>query len=191
MPISRSLKLAVLGLALVAGGCDRQSGGEAQPQPSDSAAAAKADSLTKLDRSHKGEPIPDVTLKDAEGVEWKLATLTGKPLLVNLWATWCAPCVTELPTLNAIANRADLNLRVVTVSQDMDAPDKVRAFLDQRGFAQLPSVLDPNSDLAARYKAVTLPTTVLYDAQGKEVWRYSGGNEWTSEAALKLLAQAR
>lgn len=185
---SRSLNLAVLGLALLAGGCDRGGDPAAQPQAEASAAPAAAE---KLDRSHKGEPLPAITLKDAGGVEWKLASLTGKPLLINLWATWCAPCVTELPTLNALGNRADLNLRVVTVSQDMGEPEKVQAFLDDRGFAQLPSVLDPESDLAAHYKVGTLPTTVLYDSEGKEVWRYAGGNEWTSDAAMKLLTEAK
>jgi hypothetical protein len=63
-----------------------------------------------------------------------------------------------------MSNRADLDLQVVTVSQDMGDPGKVQAFLDQRGFAQLPAWLDPKGDLASHYGVQTLPTTIYYDA---------------------------
>ena len=119
MLLSRSLTAAVLGLGLIApillSACDRQSSDKAQPQ----AAASTAQAEGTLDRSHKGSAIPDVTVSDPAGQQLKLASLTGKPLLINLWATWCAPCIAELPTLNRISNRADMNLQVVTVSQDM------------------------------------------------------------------------
>jgi thiol-disulfide isomerase/thioredoxin len=198
LPSSRTLKLAVLGFAVLApvvlGGCDRQSGEKAQPQASASAGAGTAGGaeLPKgmLDRSHKGSALPDLTLTDATGGKLRLADLKGKPALINLWATWCAPCVAELPTLNALSNRADLNLRVVTVSQDSTATEKVQAFLDSRGFAQLPAWLDPKNDLAFHYEAGTLPTTIYYDAQGKELWRYVGGHDWGSPESAKLLAEA-
>jgi thiol-disulfide isomerase/thioredoxin len=171
------------------GGCDRQSGEKAQPQASTSAAGARSEGLTGvLDRSHKGSALPDFTLADPSGGKLRLTDLKGKPALINLWATWCAPCVAELPTLNAISNRADMNLRVVTVSQD-STTDKVQPFLDSKGFAQLPAWLDPKNDLAFHYEANTLPTTILYDAQGKEVWRYVGGHDWSSAEAAKLLAE--
>ncbi len=143
-----------------------------------------------LDRTNKGRPLPDLTLKDQAGAELKLASLAGKPVLINLWATWCAPCIAELPTLNALANRADLNLAVVTVSQDMAQTEKVQPFLDQRGLAQLPAWLDVKGDLAFHYGVQTLPATILYDAAGKEVWRFTGERDWGSEASLALLAEA-
>jgi len=142
-----------------------------------------------VDRSHKGAPIPAFTLKDGAGKPLKLPSLAGKPTLVNLWATWCGPCVVELPTLNKLANRADLNLRVVTVSQDAGRPERVQAFLDERGLAQLPGWLDPMNDLSFHYATGTLPTTVLYDTQGREVWRYVGELDWTGPEAAKLLAE--
>lgn len=192
--VSRSLKLAVLGCAVLAGSCDRQSGDKAQPQAAASAAAsggsAAAAPAGRIDRSHKGSALPDFTLADASGAKLRLADLKGKPVLINLWATWCAPCVTELPTLNALSNRADANVRVVTVSQDTGEPAKVQAFLDARGFAQLPAWVDPKGDLAFHYDANTLPTTIYYDAQGKEVWRYVGGHDWGSTESAKMLAEA-
>ena len=175
----------------MAGSCDRQSGQQAQPQASASPAKPGAEAGGKLDRSHKGSPLPDFTARDPEGRELKLPSLAGKPVLINLWATWCAPCIAELPTLNAIANHADLDLQVVTVSQDMGDPAKVRAFLDQRGFAQLPAWLDPGGDLAFHYGAQTLPTTIYYDAGGREVWRYTGERDWAAADSAALLAEGQ
>ncbi len=190
---SRLLKSIVLGLAVMAGGCDRQSGEKAQPQASASppSAPAKGGELAgTIDRSHNGSELPGYMLTDASGKELQLKSLKGKPLLINLWATWCAPCITELPMLNAIANRADMNLRVVTISQDLGDPAKVQQFLDQRGFAQLPAWIDTKGELAMQYGVQTLPTSILYDAQGREVWRFIGGHDWSTPHAQKLLAEA-
>ena len=144
-----------------------------------------------LDRSHKGSQLPEFTLTDPSGKQLRLQSLKGKPLLVNLWATWCAPCIAELPTLNAIAGRADKGIQILTVSQDMGEPAKVQAFLAQRGFTQLPAWLDPKGDLAFHYQVQTLPATILYDAGGREVWRYIGGKDWAGAEAAKLLAEGR
>ena len=144
-----------------------------------------------IDRSHKGSPLPAFTLSDPAGQKLALPSLKGKPTLINLWATWCAPCIAELPTLNSISNRADMNLRIVTVSQDMGEPDKVQTFLDQKGFAQLPAWLDPKGDLAAHYQVQTLPTSVYYDAGGLEVWRFTGGRDWGSAESAALFAEAK
>lgn len=193
MPLSRSLKIAVLGVALLGpvllGGCDRQSGEKAQPQPSASAASAPAHKGT-LDRGQKGSPIPDFTLADQQGKQLSLPSLKGKPLLVNLWATWCAPCVAELPTLDKLAGDRSGHLRVLTVSQDMAGTEKVADFLKSRGGAHLEPWLDPKNDLAFHYQAGTLPTTILYDAQGLEVWRYVGGHDWSGAEAAALIAES-
>jgi thiol-disulfide isomerase/thioredoxin len=189
---SRSLKAAVLGLAVLApsllGGCDRQSGEKAQPQPSASAPAKAEVPSGELDRSHKGTAMPDFTLTDQSGRQAKLSSFKGKPLLVNLWATWCAPCVVELPMLDKIAGAGEI--KVVAVSQDMAQTEKVAPFLTGRGLTHLEPWLDPKNDLAFHYDAGTLPTTILYDARGHEVWRYIGGHDWTSPDAAKLLAEA-
>lgn len=195
MVSSRLLKGTVLALAVLTAGCDRQSSEQAQPQASPSAASTsgpKGEELKGLlDRSHKGNELPPFTLADPEAQQLRLPSLKGKPVLINLWATWCAPCIAELPTLQAIANRADMNVAVVTVSQDMGDPAKVRTFLDQRGFAQLPAWLDPKGDLAFHYQVQTLPTTIYYDAQGREVWRFTGGRDWGSNDTQALLAEGR
>lgn len=189
--MSRSLTFAALGFALIVGGCDRQSGGEAQPQASSSAPAAapgSAGALTGVvDRTHRGALLPDFTLSDPAGKQLRLADLKGKPVLINLWATWCAPCVAELPMLDALAKSGAV--RVVTVSQDMGEPDKVAGFLTERGATTLEPWLDPRNDLSFHYGTGTLPTTIYYDAQGREIWRFIGGHDWSSAETRTMLAE--
>lgn len=177
------------------GGCDRQSDEKAQPAPAASstslASERAAEPQAQLDTSHKGEALPPITLTDHAGRKLALPSLTGKPLLVNLWATWCAPCVAELPTLDTLATSRASDLRVLTVSQDMSGTEKVADFLKARGATHLEPWLDPKNDLAFHYQVTTLPTTILYDANGREVWRYVGGHDWSGAAATALIAQAR
>jgi thiol-disulfide isomerase/thioredoxin len=189
--LSRSLKTVVLGCALLSpvflGGCDRQSGENAQPQPSQS---ANETLRGVIDRSHAGTPLPDFTLTDSQGGKLELQSLTGKPVLINLWATWCAPCVVELPMLDSIAADSASELKVLTVSQDMQ-PDKVAGFLSERGLDRLEPWLDPDNDLSFHYGTGTLPTTILYDADGREVWRFIGAHDWTSSESAEMLAEGK
>ena len=142
-----------------------------------------------MDRSHVGEKAPDVAVTDAGGKEVRLASLAGRPLLVNLWATWCAPCVKELPTLDAAAKAGAAQYRTVAVSQDMD-PAKARAFLKEKPLAAVEPLFDPKLGLSLAYQA-NLPTTILYDAKGAELWRVTGELDWTGAAARALLAEAK
>jgi hypothetical protein len=96
--------------------------------------------------------------------------------------------VAELPQLDSLAGSG--NLRVLAVSQDMGDGAKVADFLKQRGVSHLEPWLDPQNDLAAHFGANTLPMSVLYDADGNEVWRTNGPRDWASAETLKLLGQA-
>jgi thiol-disulfide isomerase/thioredoxin len=183
---SRPLNFAVLGIALWAAGCDRQSSEKAQPQPAATGAAATP--AGAIDRSHKGAPLPVLTVKDPAGRTLALNGLKG-PVLINLWATWCAPCVTELPQLDRLAADRAGSLRVVTVSQDLGEPVKVAAFLKDKGAVHLEPWIDPKGDLPFQYGGGTLPTTIYFDASGHEVWRYVGGHDWTSAETAKMLAE--
>lgn len=169
-------------------GCDRQSAGESQPKAEQ--AASEESPAGQLDRSEAGSPLPDITVKDAAGATLALASLKGQPVLINLWATWCAPCVVELPMLDEMAAEMDGVMRIVTVSQDMAQTEKVAAFLRERGGDRLEPWLDPGSDLSFALGAQTLPATILYDAQGREVWRYLGGRDWTSAESAELVSEA-
>jgi thiol-disulfide isomerase/thioredoxin len=141
------------------------------------------------DRTHKGQAEPATGFNDPDGNATSLKAFAGKPTLVNLWASWCAPCVKELPTLDRLAKAEDGKLNVVAISQDMAPHASVEAFLQKHEIEKLDSYQDPKMALSGALNAEVLPTSVLYDANGKEVWRYVGDQDWTSEAAAKLLAE--
>lgn len=191
---SRALIVGLLGPALLAG-CDRQSPAPVQANRSDTVRSDEAVADTtpgsgevKPDFARRGEAPPAVTFADPAGKPVTLAAFRGRPVLVNLWATWCAPCVAELPTLAALAKRDAGRLVVLTVSQDMDAA-KAAPFLAARG-AELPAYTDPGLGLSVAY-AANLPTTVLYGADGRERWRVTGGMDWAGADAARLIAPGR
>jgi thiol-disulfide isomerase/thioredoxin len=160
----------------------------AQPAANESAPTTQAGPVKGPDRSHKGTPAPTATFNDPDGNQTSLAEFSGKPLLVNLWATWCAPCVKELPTLDRLSGAK--RIAVVAVSQDSGPHASVEAFLASHKIVNLASYQDPKSSLSGALGPDTvLPTTILYDAQGKEVWRYVGDLDWTSPDAARLIAE--
>jgi thiol-disulfide isomerase/thioredoxin len=161
--------------------------GSEAPAPAPKKEAAKAGTI---DRSRAGTAAPDTAFQDPDGAKTSLAEFRGEPVLLNLWATWCAPCVKELPTLDALAQREGKALQVLTVSQDMEGREKVEAFLAKAKFRTLEAWLDPDMALMSELGVTTLPTTILYDAQGREVWRVAGDKDWTGPEAAKLLAEA-
>jgi len=182
-----------LPIVLVVAGCSRQSHEQVQQKetaasPAPQASESEAEVLNgTLDRSHAGEPLPDVTISGANGIKLNLAELKGAPLLVNLWATWCAPCIAEMPKLDWLAGQPGMP-RVLAVSEDLKGAAVVNPFLQQHQFLNLQPSLDPDNLLATGYQA-NLPTTVLYNAQGKEVWRMQGGYDWSSDKAKALVQE--
>ncbi len=185
------MRVILLFLALLAiAGCDRQ---KPDAQQGEAAGAPVAGVKRGVDRSHKGEVAPDVAFYDPDGGEMSLADFRGVPVLVNLWASWCAPCVKELPTLGKLeeAQNADGQLGVISVNQDDQAPKaSVDAFLADKAIGRFAAFRDPEMGLSVALKIQTMPTTVLYDAEGREVWRYVGDLDWTGAEAARLLAEA-
>jgi thiol-disulfide isomerase/thioredoxin len=142
-----------------------------------------------VDASNKGKAASSVEIRDGAGKRVKLADFKGKPLLVNMWATWCVPCVKELPTLDALAAQGG-NLQIVAVSEDMEGARVVTPFLAKRGLKTLKPYLDTSNALLLALKEPGLPVSILYDANGREVWRMRGDLDWTSARAKALIAQA-
>ena len=173
------MKLATaLALLLLVGGCERQS----DAPPAETAYA----SAKGVDRSHAGKVLPDIEVRDGDDEPASLAEAAGAPLLVNIWASWCAPCVKELPTLDALSRRGGAP-RVIALSQDIGPRASVDAFLAQHEVTELEAWHDPEMKLSGALGAQVLPTTIYYDGQGREVWRYVGDLDWTGEEAAKLL----
>jgi len=184
------VRLILMLLALLAvGGCDRQKG---QLQQGNEAEVATAGPREGVDRSRKGKPAPTAAFKDPDGGDISLADFRGAPVLVNLWATWCAPCVKELPTLDSLSqsHAVDGELAIVAVSQDMGPHNSVKAFLETLKVKDLGAYHDPQMALSAGLQAEVLPTTILFDKDGREVWRYVGDLDWSGPEAAKLLAEA-
>jgi len=150
---------------------------------------AQAPPTGRLDRSKAGRPAPATAFEDPDGAPATLADFRGKPVLVNLWATWCAPCIAEMPTLDRLAAREADRLQILTISQDEDGRDKVEAFFAKQGYRNLETWLDPNMALMIELKADTLPTTILYDSGGRELWRVIGMEDWESAQAALLLEE--
>jgi thiol-disulfide isomerase/thioredoxin len=201
----------LMGLSLAVSGCDRQSGEAAQGSANGAAAsnAASADEVTAdevtsdevpsdgsaggeafkhvVDRSHKGEAMPDKAFTTLDGKPATLKQIAGgKPLLVNLWATWCAPCVAELPALDRVAAAGPV--QIVAVSQDQEK-SVVPAFWNARKLGTLKTWLDPENNLGFHYATGTLPTTILYDAKGQEILRIVGAMHWDGEDGRKILSE--
>ena len=176
-------------LSLALAGCDRQKAVE--PQANQAAtAAAPAYPTGRLDRSHQGNEAPDLLFEDGEGRPVRLSAFRGRPVLVNLWATWCGPCVVEMPSLDALAARSGQDMEIVAISQDLDGRQRVTDFFAEHRFSRLEPYLDPRMQLMPALGLDTLPTTILYDAEGREVWRMTGMAEWGDSRTMRLLGEA-
>ena len=141
----------------------------------------------KLDISRRGTSMVDTSFQAPDGSIVRLSDFTGKPVLVNIWATWCAPCIVEMPMLDELAVREKDRLKVLVVSQDIQGAEKVVPFFARGDFRELEPYIDPENGLSFGFGSGLMPTTVLYDSQGKEVWRVIGAMDWDGAKAAALL----
>ena len=146
--------------------------------------------MGRVSIEYRGQPAPDLSFSDPDGRTISFAELEGQPLLVNLWATWCPPCIAEMPTLDALAAREAGTLRVMTISEDMQGAEVVAPFFAENDFAELEQWLDPDNAMMAALALDTLPVTILYDAEGRELFRVIGGMDWAGERAETLISGA-
>ncbi len=188
--MSRFLLTSLIAAFLLSG-CDRSPPSGAQ---GDDALAGGKESLEdrvgEIDRARAGEPVPELTLNDPAGGELVLGGGTGTPMLINLWATWCAPCIKEMPLLDDLAADYGEQLQVVTVSQDLQGAAAVEPFFARNDLPNLPRWLDPETELGTAMEAGALPVTVLYDGEGREVWRVAGDYDWASAEARGVIDEA-
>jgi thiol-disulfide isomerase/thioredoxin len=143
-------------------------------------APAEAGRPKGLDRLAPGAgPLPELAFTDAEGAPRSLADFRGRPLLVNLWATWCPPCVAEMPALDRLqAALGSEGLVVLALSSDRGGKAQVAPFYARTGVNALGIWLDPRGAASRAVGARGLPTTLLVDRAGREVGRLEGEAAW-------------
>ena len=133
-------------------------------------------------------PAPQASFTDGSGRSVSLGAFRGEVVLLNIWATWCGPCVWEMPTLNSLQARLrGEGLAVVAVSVDHKGFAVVKPFLKRHGLVHLKAYLDPKRNLKRHFRYQALPTTVVIDAQGRVVGRMAGAAEWDSPEAIELI----
>ncbi len=143
--------------------------------------------LVKADRP----AVPDLAFKDSSGAEIKLSKWQGRVVLLNLWATWCAPCRKEMPTLNDVQKQlGSKDFEVVALSVDRKGLEASSAFLKETGADSLGLYVDATTQSLEDLQAFGLPVTLLIDRKGREIGRLLGPAEWNSAEAIALMKAA-
>ena len=157
----------------------------ANPVAADVAALRDGD-MKKLALHDMPVPVPEAVLLDAEDGEHALADYRGKWVVLNFWATWCAPCRREMPSLDRL-QAAMPEIAVVPVATGRNALPAIERFFAEAGVTGLPIRRDPTSALSRAMGVLGLPVTVILNPEGQEVARLIGDAEWDSDSARAVL----
>lgn len=123
-----------------------------------------------------------------DGGEFRLSDFRGKHVLVNFWATWCAPCRKEMPMLSELqAEFGGEAFQIVTIATGRNSVQGIRKFFEEVGVDNLPLYLDPKSKLGRDMDVLGLPITVILDPEGMEIARMRGDAEWNSDSAKAII----
>jgi thiol-disulfide isomerase/thioredoxin len=144
--------------------------------------------MVKFVFKREPEPVPDIAFVDGTGAARTLGDFKGRVVLLNLWATWCLPCRKEMPALDRLQGALGSDkFEVVALSVDRAGVEASRKFLDSIKIANLKLYVDPTAKANGPLKIFGMPTTILINAEGKEVGRLLGEAEWDTEDARKLI----
>jgi thiol-disulfide isomerase/thioredoxin len=131
-------------------------------------------------------PTPVLELTDLSGKAWSLASLKGRPVLLNFWASWCEPCRAEMPSLERLAAKHGRAKLVVLTVNYQEPEATIRRFLESRPVA-LPILLDPEGDAAGLWTPRVFPSTVLIDRTGAARSTVVGELDWAGPEAHVLI----
>lgn len=187
--LSTRIIVAVAAVIAVAAFVTLSPGTEAvRPSPSETAASLATGQMINFTLSAEAKPAPEVHFTDREANPWALVDFRGKVVLVNLWATWCGPCIREMPALDRLqAELGGADFEVLAIAQDRKGLEVVLPFVQKHGLTQLRVYVDPASRAPRAFGVLGLPASLLIDRAGNEVGRLIGPAEWDSPEALALI----
>ena len=134
------------------------------------------------------EDVPELSFEDADGKPMTLADFRGRVVVLNLWATWCGPCVAEMPSLDALQARFDpKKLAVVALNEDHAGHDAAPLFYKRHELSHLSVYVDTTGRAPSRLRARSMPTTLILDPNGREIGRIAGGIDWNAADVLSFL----
>ena len=152
--------------------------------------ALRQGEMAKLVLHDEARPPIQEPFRDGAGAELRFANFAGKVVLLNLWATWCAPCRAEMPSIDRLAaEMAGDDLAVVALSTDRFGAERIQSFFDEIGVETLAIYQDKRSEVARAVGALGLPVTLILDREGREVARLTGDAEWDSPEARAFLSR--
>ncbi len=169
---------------------------QGKPQLSENMSQDGAPSLAKFITHAAPKILPTLNVQKADGRPTTLSAIAGGDdgkgagglVLVNYWATWCAPCRKEMPQLDALAARYEgRGVRVITLSVDRSGAPKGEKFLNELGVTNLVRLYDPSYKSARAVGLIGLPTTLLLNGAGREIGRLAGEADWDTQAVHRLL----
>ncbi|SHI55577.1 TlpA disulfide reductase family protein [Wenxinia saemankumensis] len=175
-------------LALYTGLVSLSNGALAQGAAPDIADLRQGDMLKLAVHSEAAAAALDEAFELEEGGTATLGDYAGKVVLVNFWATWCAPCREEMPTLSAVQSELGGEaFEVLTIATGRNSPQGMVEFFDEIGVDNLPLHTDPRQQLARSMGVLGLPVTVILDREGNELARLQGEADWSSDSAMEIL----
>jgi thiol-disulfide isomerase/thioredoxin len=159
-----------------------------RPSAAEAARPPQAGDMRQFNLLDAPRPAPEVAFTDVAGREISLADFHGKLILLNLWATWCGPCVEEMPSLDRLqAKLGGRDFQILAVSSDRAGAKVVEPFIAKLGLADLKVYLDPKSKTNHAFGVRGLPTSILIDADGRELGRLEGAAKWDSPETIAFL----
>lgn len=160
--------------------------------PEQVASHSKLEGMENYVPAREVKPAADVHFLDEAGQDLSLQQFRGRVIVLNLWATWCTPCVAEMPMLDRLQQRlGDTDAVVIALSIDRGGAKAVREFFDREGIGNLKIYVDPTMRAQSTLQAFGLPTTLIIDPEGNERGRLIGPAEWDEDAALDLITSAK